>query len=136
MLLMNVDQPTLFIMALWCLIYLPSSLRVSFDVGVEGALMGIVCGMDLAETVGVRSVVGCRGVWLVGCKVGWLVGVSVGLGVSRGFRGLMGMVQGIGKAWDLHRLDGSGGAGSGETARFSLPNRQGGMAPDALRFAN
>jgi hypothetical protein len=32
-------------------------------------------------------------------------------------------------------LDGSGGAGSGETARFSLPKRQGGMAPDALRFA-
>jgi hypothetical protein len=135
MLLMNVDQPTLLIMALWCFIYLPSSLHVSFDVGVEGAVMGIVCGMGLAETVGMRSVVGSRGVGLVGCKVGWLVGVSFGLGVSQGFCGLMGMVQDIGKAWDLHRLDGSGGAGSGETARFSLPNRQGGMAPDALHFA-
>lgn len=31
---------------------------------------------------------------------------------------------------------GSGGLGSGETARFALPNRQGGMAPEARRFAS
>ena len=31
---------------------------------------------------------------------------------------------------------GSGGLGSGETARFALPNRQGGMAPEARSFAS
>jgi hypothetical protein len=119
--------------------HIPSSLLVSFDGGVEGSLMGIVWGMDLAETVGGKKiVVGCRGVWLVGCEMGLLVVVSVRLlvGVLQGVRWLMGIVQGIGNACDLHCLDGSGGAGSGETARFTLPNRQGGMAPDALRFAN
>jgi hypothetical protein len=30
----------------------------------------------------------------------------------------------------------SGGSGSGETERFTLPHRQGGMAPAALRFAS
>ncbi len=49
---------------------------------------------------------------------------------------MVGVVEGVIVSLARFGVVGWGGVGPGETVHFTLPNRQGEIAPEALHFAN